>query len=98
MAERRKKKTNKQVNKNKLNLSTIKNSQKTLGYTFGYSLCFRADNSPALPLPQIQIMNRPDKKTQHSTFSKRIAVRCNIVRTVTSTTKAIVVREPSVSV
>ena len=89
MAEKRKKQTNKQVNKNKPNLSTIKNSQKTLGYTFGYSLCFRADNSPALPLPhpQIQIMNRPDKKTQHSTFPKRIAVRCNIVRTVTSTTK-----------
>ena len=64
MAEKRKKQTNKQVNKNKPNLSTIKNSQKTLGYTFGYSLCFRADNSPALPHPhpQIQIMNRPDKK------------------------------------
>ena len=59
MAEK-KEKTNKQVNKNKPNLSTIKNSWKTLGDT----LCFRADNSPTLPHPdpQIQIVNRPDKK------------------------------------
>ena len=75
-------------------MSTIKNSWKTLGWT----LCFRADNSPALPHPQIHVMSGPTKKTQHSTFPKRIAVRCNVVWTVTSTTKAIVVREPSVSV
>ena len=97
MAENKEKKeTNKQVNNNKPNLSTIKNSWKTLGWT----LCFRADNSPALPHPhpQIHVMSGPTKKTQHSTFPKRIEVRCNVVWTVTSTTKAIVVREPSVSV
>ena len=60
MAEKKEKQTNKQVNNNKPNLSNIKNSWKTLGYT----LCFRADNSPALPHPhpQIQIMNGRDKK------------------------------------
>ena len=59
MAEKKEK--NKQTsNNNKPNPSTIKNSSKTLCYT----LCFRADNSPTLPHPhpQIQILNRPDKK------------------------------------
>ena len=57
MAEK-KEKTNKQVDNNKSNLLSIKNSWKTLGWT----LCFRVDNSPTFPHPQIQIMNRPDKK------------------------------------
>ena len=63
MAEN-KEKTKKQVNNNKLNPSTIKNSWKTLGYT----LCFKADNSPTLPHPhpQIQIMNQPDKKKNNT--------------------------------
>ena len=44
MAEKKEKKTNKQVNKNKPNLSTVENSWKTLGYT----LCFRVDTHPLL--------------------------------------------------
>ena len=96
MAEK-KETINKQVNNNKPNPSTIKNSWKTLGYT----LYFRADNSPTLPHPhpQIQIMNRPDKKknnTQH--FRNGLQSVAILFGQELPQLKAIVVREPSVSV